>query len=227
MRMRTAVLLAILVWSGHPVVGDTIFLVRGTEGSRELHAKDVVVTSPLSAALADKGTIQVRYYYWHARKAILVEESYYAKDGETISIDYSNDQARKTLISQMIARGVQAEIFDVRGRTSEVFCVRLDYRPPKGYMVVGRCPDDRTSVVLRMEKVVKQLDFDSLRSVEFVGGDQVEVLTADGAKLTGEWVRPSTCSRMTIKGLKQLGEPIEIELIDIARIFFRGNSTKP
>ena len=200
---------------------DTILIKHSMQQDPRILARDVIVVEHYKPGDSPGSRGAARYYYWHAKKQILEEKRYEYKCEETVSVEYSDAEARKDLIARILASGVHAKVIDATGGVREMFCLTVHRRPPEGYMYVGDGPDATATLQFEGARGILDLDLGALRSVEFKGKTAVEVVTNEGRTLTGE------CKgRYLLVGLTDKGEVTSVESEDVARITFVGKDSK-
>ena len=210
---------ALLCWG--TAYADTILIKQSMQQDPRILAKDVIVISHYKPSDSPGSRGDVRYYYWHPKKQILEEKMYEYSREETVSVEYSDAEARRDLIARILASGVHAKVTDATGGVREIFCLTVHRRPPEGYMYVGDGPAATATLQLEGARGVQDLDLGALRSVEFKGKTAVEVVTNEGKTLTGEWK-----GRSLLIGLTDKGEVTSVESEDVARITFVGKDSK-
>jgi len=219
--MRTNLLLAVVLACAGTAYADTIKIKQSRTQDARILAKDVIVVYHDKPTDSPGGAGGVTYYYWHVRKQDLEKARYNYSRDETVSVEYSDAEARKDLIARILAGAVRAEVTDVRGGAQEIFCLRARPLPPKGYMYLGHLPDDTPTLKLEGTQGVLELNFAALRSVEFKGKNAVEVVTNEGKTVSGEWK-----GRYKLFGLTDKGEMTYVESEDLARITFVGKNSR-
>jgi len=223
-----SVVVLIILLSVNLIFADTLFHKVKKSSSEKALAQNIIVWK---LNRDDKDVItEVGYYFWNNRKKILESVCCLRpEEGEVLKVEYSDEPKRQKLISDIRSKGIHAQVTDIQGTISDLYCLKVDYSLPGFAIMFGNWPDDDTVVRLHLAKPaneIKLLEFSNLSHLEFKGKQEVIVTLRNGKTLQGEWKGNYISGHelnMTLEGIDDQGEFISKAIYDIEKIDFAAN----
>ena len=206
---------------------DTILL-SDTRGKQSVVARNVLVRyiNHEDVKLFDPSTRDtinaIDYYFWNARSKMLDDQYARCSRGESYRIDFSSKKERDSIISSMQRKGIHAMLTHPNGQEADLFCIKVSYVSPEGYIMVGSGRNDDTILLLTTAGRTTEIDFSQLASVEFEG-DDVTVTKRNKQQLRGKWRGPlfqGLEQRIVLRGIDRDGMFQDYHLKEILAIRF-------